>query len=314
MLLHKISLGLFGNERGVTARRRASAGLLLAALALCLACGATRPPDAAGPRPANAPAYPVLLTENAERRGAANAAWQRLTREQGVAAAPAPELQPVTAALRSIPPLAGAGLYLPKVGETGGNAAKGTQEPGEGATTEALRRFVEANSDLIGAKPQELSLVQLVTAADNTRRAVYEQRPFLHPLAGGYGRLEIRFAPDRRILQITSTCVPNVEAVQRTLVNLRPGYQPDEAAAILADSAVTYADAQGQTQSYTIAAGDPVTTRQLVIYPIARGGQDSPALEFHLAWEVIAGRAPRLAVYIDAVTQEVIAATLAPAT
>ena len=50
-----------------------------------------------------------------DRREAALTAWANLTRSQGINNAPAPELQPFTQTLKSIPPLSPP-LYLPKVG------------------------------------------------------------------------------------------------------------------------------------------------------------------------------------------------------
>lgn len=267
------------------------------------ACAATPPPDANGPRPGEPP-YPVTLVENADRQQATLAAWTKLTTEQGIAHAPAPELQPVTAAMRSLPALINPPLYLPKVGDA---ASKNTQA-WEDATTESLRRFINSNSRLFGAEPQQLSLVLLTNAADGTQKANYEQRPFRYPLRNGFGKLEISFTTDRRILQLTSTCIPEIEQLQRAGAGIRPRYSSDEAARRMIGRTLTYTDAAGNPQSYTIQAGDAVTVRQLVVYPILRPGQAS-TLDFHLAWEMFVGRIPDRAVYLDAVTDEIIAIT-----
>src|SRR4051812_32005588 len=118
-------------------------------IALCLVvalwaggCAASRPPNPAGPR-ANEPPYPVLMVEDDDRRTDALAEWATLTRDQGITNAPAPELQPVTATIRSLPPALSAPLYLPKVGE-------GTPMTEE-ETRESLRRFIGYAHDLIGA-------------------------------------------------------------------------------------------------------------------------------------------------------------------
>lgn len=277
-------------------------------LALCLgltlwtcACAATPAPDPAGPRP-NEPPYPILLVETEERRAATLAAWTTLTHDQGIMDAPAPELQPVTATVRSLPALP-VPLYLPKVGE-------GTPMTEE-ETRESLRRFIGAASELIGAEPRQLSLTLRTDLADGTKKAEYRQRPFQrYALRDGYGRLEISFAPDRRILQLTSTCIPEVDQLQRTGTGVRPVVTADQVPQRLAGQTFSYTDAAGQQQSYTVAANDEITARELVVYPRPRAS-DPAALEFHLAWEAEVGAGTRPAVllaYLDAVTGEIIAA------
>lgn len=294
------------------AQRRLPLRLRLCAAAavaiFCCGCAATPPPDAAGPRPGEPP-YPVLLTENAERRQATLAAWGKLIGEQGVAGAAAPELQPVTTSVRSLPAVNTPSLYLPKVGDDKPQAADLSDEAKDlanDATTESLRRFINSNARLLGAEPQQLSLVLLTDAADGTRTARYEQRPFRYPIANGFGKLEISFTADRRILQIHSTCIPEIEQLQRAGAGTRPRYSSDEVATRMLSRTLTYTDAAGLQQTYTVPAGDSVAVRQLVIYPTYRPGQ-SDVLEFHLAWEITLKGLPNRAVYLDAVTDEVIA-------
>jgi hypothetical protein len=279
---------------------------LCAALALGFtACAATPPPSATGPRP-DAPPYPVALTENDERRQATLAAWEKLTGEQGISPAPAPELQPVTAVIRSLPALP-TPLYLPKVGENGNsNSTSQSKQKWEDATTESLRRFINSNARLFGAEPQQLSLVLLTDAADGTKKAKYQQRPFnRYQLRNGFGELEITFTDDRRILQLTSTCIPDIDQLRTAGAGTRPRYTPDELAQRLTGRTFAYTDAAGNPQSHTIQTGEAVIIRQLVIYPILRP-EPAPALEFHLAWEVFPARLPNQAVYLDAVTDEII--------
>jgi hypothetical protein len=285
------------------ARRRLPLKLrLCAALALLAGgCAATPPPSATGPRPGEPP-YPVLLTENADRRQTALSAWEKLLGEQGAAGAPQPELQPVTAAVRSLPAISTPTLYLPKVGDDKPQAKELTDD----ATTESLRRFINSNARLLGTEPQQLSLVLLTDAADGTRKARYEQRPFRYPLANGFGKLEISFTTDRRILQINSTCIPEIEQLQRAGAGTRSRYSSDEVAGRMLNRTFTYTDEAGHQQSYTVQAGDAVAVRQLVIYPRYRPDQPD-VLEFHLAWEIALARLPNRAVYLDAVTDEVIA-------
>jgi hypothetical protein len=261
------------------------------------ACAASPSPNATGPRP-NEPPYPILLTETAERREAALTAWAKFTSEQGITDAPAPELQPVTATIRSLPLFTGTPLYLPKVGDA--------MPMNEENTRESLRRFITSAIPLLGARQQQLSLIQRIDAADGTKKALYEQRPFRYPLRGGYGKLEITFTPDRRVLQISSTCVPDTEQLQRAASGTRPRWDAEKVGAQIAGRTFTYRDSAGNPQTFTIAQGEQLTVRELVIYPLPRSG-DPAILEFHLAWEITVKRAPdSFNIYLDAVTDEII--------
>jgi hypothetical protein len=273
--------------------------LLLAVAVYSAACAAaSRPPDAAGPRSSGEPVY-ATLTERADRREVVLNAWANLARSQGIDNAPQPELQPVTATLKSIPTL-NPPLYLPKVGAP----PVMTEEE----TREALRRFITDQITLIGAEPKQLSLVLRTDLADGTKRARYEQHPFRYPLRGGYGQLEITFAPDRRVLQLTSTCIPEVEQLQKTLATAAPKLNAEEVAAGVVGRQFTYTDATGNQQTYTVGAGDEVTVRELVIYPLERAGEPT-ALELHLAWEVFVGTGPTARViYLDALANKILAA------
>ncbi len=262
------------------------------------ACAATPPPNATGPRP-NEPPYPVLLMETVDRREAALTAWAKFTTEQGITNAPAPELQLVTATVRSLPAFTGTPLILPKVGDT--------LPMNEENTRESLRRFIASASPIIGAPPQQLSLVRRIDGADGTQRALYEQRPFRYPLRNGYGKLEITFTPDRRVLQINSTCITEVEQLQRAGTGTRPRLDAEKVSALITDHTFTYKDAAGDPQTLTIAKGEEVIVRELVIYPIPRA-RDPLILEFHLAWEITLKRASgSLNIYLDAVTDELLA-------
>jgi hypothetical protein len=270
----------------------------LIALAVCMSACADRPsPNAAGPRPNEVP-YPVLMTDNADRREAALTAWTKLTNDQGITNAPAPELQPVTATIRSLPTQTNPPLYLTKVGE----AATMSEEE----TRESLRRFITSASALLGAEPQQLSLVQRTDLADGTKKARYEQRPFRYPLRNDYGVLEITFAPDRRIIQITSTCIPEIEQLQRAGTGIRTRWTSDKVPEQIIGKTFTYTDATGNQQTLTIAQGQEITVRELVIYPRPRVN-DPLVLEFHLAWEITIGHESNSPViYMDAVTDEII--------
>jgi hypothetical protein len=205
--------------------------------------------------------------------------------------------------VRSLPTLPGTFLYLPKVGE-------GTPMTEE-ETRESLRRFLGYATNLIGAEARHLSLVLRTDLADGTKKAKYQQRPFQrYSLRNGYGVLEITFTPDRRILQMTSTCIPQADQVQRAGAGagIRPTVTADQARERVTGQTFTYVDAAGNTQTFTLTSNDEINVRELVVYPRTR--PSNPAvLEFHLAWEVLIGREPKRAVYLDAVNGEVIATT-----
>ncbi len=262
------------------------------------ACAASTPPNASAPR-ASEPNYPVILADDPDRRTTALAAWAALTREQGIINAPEPELQPVTATVRSLPATSNT-LYLPKVG------ADATMSEEE--MREALRRFIVAESRLIGAPAQQLSLTQRTDRADGTKLAQYAQRPFRYPLRGGYGTLDISFAPDRRILQINSTCIPEVERLQRAGAGVRPTSSAEEIAKLIVGKTLNYTDAAGNQQTSPITANDEITVRELVVYPRLRAGEPN-ALEFHLAWEISVSQTPALTVYLDAITNQILITT-----
>lgn len=286
------------------------AALGAAVLALLAACGAaTNPPNAGGPNP-NAPPYPVLLLdEQGDRRQTALAAWAKLMHDQAVVNAPAPELRPVTATITGLPQLPST-LYLPKVGE----GVPMTEEE----TREALRRFINSYYELLGAEPQQLSLVERVDAADGTKRARYQQRPFLrYGFRNGFGVVEITFAPDRRLLNITSTAIPEIDRLRGSGASIAARTElqtPEQVLKSMTGRTISYTDDGGRPATYTLTAQNRITPRQFVIYPQLRE-TPSPALEFHLAWEIMIEGAPVRTIYLDAVTNEVIgtAAENAPA-
>lgn len=288
-------------------RRRWQIALITALVSFAGACAAaSNSPNAGGPNP-NAPAYPILLIdEEGVRRQAALSAWARLMHEQGVTNAPEPELQPVTATIRSLPQLPST-LYLPKVGE----GVPMTEEE----TREALRRFINENYELLGIDPPQLSLVQRVDAADGTKRAIYQQRPFRYPFRNSFGIVEISFTPDRRILNVTSTAVPEIERLRERFrtsgagINPRPELAtPDLVAKSMTGRTLTYTDASGRAATYTVTAQNRITPRQFVAYPLLREDVP-PAIELHLAWEIAIEGAPVRTVYLDAITGEILAAT-----
>lgn len=276
--------------------------IVLTTLSLFMAACADRPsPDATGVR-SNEPPYPVLMTDSPDRKEGALADWTKIAGEQGLPSSPAPDLQPVTSTIRRLP--AGTVLQMPKLG-SGPTLS-------EDEVRDALRRFIGKTSNLLGAEPQQLSLVQRTDLADGTKQAHYEQRPFRYPLRGDFGKLDITFTSDRRILQVTSTCIPDVELLQRAAVGIRPRWTADKIPTRVLGRTFTYRDTAGEQPTLSIGKSDSLTIRELVIYPTPRS--DNPAvLEFHLCWEISVGPDPGAQlIYLDAVTDELVAVRHTP--
>jgi hypothetical protein len=284
-----------------TARRsvRWRLTFIISLAAFACACGAAvNPPNPGAPNP-NSPPYPILLTdESGDRRQVALAAWARLMHEQGVVSAQEPLLHPVTATIAGLPQLPSP-LYLPKVGE----GLPMTEEE----TREALRRFINSNSELLGIEPPQLSLIQRTDAADGTKRALYLQRPpFRYNFRNGFGVVEISFAPDRRILNVTSTAIPEIDRLRAAGAGIAARAElqtPEQVIKNLTGRTISYTDAAGRAATLTLTAQNRITPRQFVIYPRLR--EDAPpALEFHLAWEISVDGAPIRTIYLDALTGE----------
>ncbi|MBA3442922.1 MAG: hypothetical protein H0T92_24015 [Pyrinomonadaceae bacterium] len=286
------------------AKRLSLSAFVLTALALLVsACGAaSRPPDPAQPR-ADVSAYPVVFTGSEERREQAIAAWQALVRDQGILDAPLPEFQPITATVRALPTQLAAPLRLPKIGS---EATFATEEE----SREALRRFISSANALLGVEAQELSLVEHKRAVDGdgAQQVRYQQRPFNYPLRGGYGELTISFTPDRRVIELSSTGIPDATRLERALDQIRPRLTREQAVARLANQTFTHTDAAGQPQTRTLRAGDETAVRELVVYPVIETS-GTPRLELRLAWEIAVGpTSAAQIVYLDAATGEIIAA------
>lgn len=271
-----------------------------AALLLGACAAATRPPGAGRPG-ANEPPKFVTLEASDERRAGALADWKTIVGDQA-SAGPTPELQPVTATLKSLPANLPAPPRMPLV-TLGDKKAQGDEE-----TRESLRRFITSAAPLLGVTPQELSLVEVKDAGGDARTARYQQNPFQYPLSKGYGVVEVTFTPDLRVVGLDSTAIPDSDQLRRSLAAVKPALDAAHAAAV-ANRAVTFKDRNGTTQTRAVTQADAATARQLVVFPLLRAG-NAAALELHVAWEVAVGgpEAPLL-VYVDAVTGDVLGAT-----
>ena len=267
------------------------------AAAVCGCAAASRGADPSQPRSESS--YPLTLAASEERAKAALDAWMRLAGERGVAAPGQPEWQPITATLRALPQASGPPLLLPRVdGEDG----KG---PTDEETREALRRFLASAAPMLGVVPAELSLIAYDDAGGGLKRATYQQNPFLYPLRGGYGRVEVTFAGDRRVVGLSSTAIPGAEGLRRALAaSLAPSkITAERAVASISGRTLTYADAAGNTQTRDVGAQGQTSVRELVVLPV-RSKTDAGTLELRVAWEVAVGGGAPLLVYVDAVTGE----------
>lgn len=264
-------------------------------LAVATACAPITPPDAGGPR-GNVAAYPVLMSADNQRREIAAAAISRLNLSGSTTSTP--RLHRATSTIEELVIDPARPLYLPKLG----TAAVMTEEE----TRESLRRFIREWRDLIGADPTKLSLVGRVDQPDGTKTAIYEHRPFRYPIRGPFGRLELRFTTDRRILSIASTCIPDAERIQAALNAVTVRAQPEDVVTKLRANAVTYKNQAGTDATLQIPASSEITPRELVTY-IRQSPTNPDALEFHMAWEVDISNAPVRRIYIDAVNGDAIA-------
>jgi hypothetical protein len=285
--------------------RRTLCLLLLAASSLAQGACASMSKTASPEQPrANEPPRFAVLAANDERQKAALATWETVVGRQAAAAGPAPELRPVTATLAGLP--AGIQDYprLPLV------VIEDEKSQSEEETREALRRFLSTAAPLLGVELKQLSLQEIsdTPAGGGARRAIYQQNPFPYPLRNGYGLVEVTFTPDRRVVGLSSTAVPEAATLVRALASVAKTLTAEQAAATLANRPVTYKDPGGAQQTRTLTQPEPGSARQLVVFPVRRDA-DPTRLELHVAWEVEAGGpgAPLL-VYVDAATGDLLGA------
>jgi hypothetical protein len=269
---------------------------LFAALTAC-ACAAFQPADANGPT-SNAPVYPIALSDVGPRLEEASVAWYQLSQRYGLPVKTEANLHPYTGTIESLPANLPAPIYLPKVGPP--------TNPTEEAMRESLRRFIVEWQQLIGAEPNQLSLVERIDEPSGVKVARYEQRPFRYPLRGGYGTLVIRFRNDWQLVGFSSNCIPNTDRIQGTLNGLTPKLTGEQAVDHIRTQPITTTDASGRQQTVSLPANAAVDARQLVIF--AQPSKDpSSGLEMRLAWEIEVTNGPVKWIYLDAMSDEIIA-------
>ena len=269
----------------------------LAVMLLVSACAAFQPTDANGPA-SNLPQYPVALSDLGTRLEEASVAWYQLSQRYGLPGKTEANLHPYTATLESLPANLPAPIYLPKVGSQ--------TAPTEEETRESLRRFIVEWQRLIGSDPNQLSLAARIDEPSGVKIARYEQRPFRYPLRGGFGNLEIRFRSNGQLIGFSSNCIPNADRLQATLSGLTPKVTGEQAVNHIKTQLVTVTNATGQQQSVSLPANAAVEARQLVIY-VQPSKVPPSGLEIRLAWEIDVTNGPISKVYLDAISDEIIA-------
>jgi len=177
----------------------------------------------------------------------------------------------------------------------------------EEETRESLRRFIAQWQELIGSDPAKLSLMERTDQPDGSKLASYEQRPFRYPIRGNYGKLQINFTSDRRVLNLTRTCIPDADRIQTALSALTIRLKAEDAVAQLREKGLAYLDAKGTSLNFTLPASAVITPQGLTIYVLPAKDR-AEALEFHLAWELELGNAPVKYAHVDAVNGAIIAA------
>jgi hypothetical protein len=236
------------------------------------------------------------LASEPNRLEEATLAWKQLSQAYGLPQETAADLQPLTGTLRAVPSNLSGSISLPRVG------ASPTQTEEE--TRESLRRFIVEWRTLIGAEPNQLSLVERTDDASGIKIARYEQRPFRYPLRGGFGNLTIRFRNDRRIIDISSNCLLNTERLQNALNGLTPRVTAESAVTSVKSKPITVDDSSGQ-RSFVLAETATINVQQLVAYALP--SKDKQTLELHLAWEIDVTNGPIKTIYLDALSDQVIA-------
>jgi hypothetical protein len=237
-----------------------------------------------------------LYTEDARRKEAISGALTRLAQQAGESPGAA-QLQPITGTILNFAPNANGNLYLPKLG----TSAAMTEEE----TRESLRRFIREWQELIGADPAKLSLVARVDQPDGSKLASYEQRPFRYPIRGNFGKLKINFTPDRRVVDLSSTCIPDADRMQTALAALTVRVKTEDAIQHLRDSMI-YSDHAGNQLNFSVPATATVTPLGLVVY-ILPAKDGVATLEFHLAWELALSNTPVRLAYVDAISGDLVA-------
>lgn len=279
-----------------TNSRRLIALLIVMTAFATAACAALQPADATGPR-SNEPPYPIGLADSAARLEEASLVWYQMSQHYGLANRTEANLNPFTGTIESLPANAGP-IALPKVGSDA--------QPNEEQLRESLRRFIVEWRQLIGADPNQLSLVERTDEPSGVKVARYEQRPFRYPLRGDFGKLVIRVRPNRQVVSLSSNCIPNADRLQAPIAALTPKINADEAVDHIKTQPLVVTDASGRQQTFTVPSNATLAAPELVVYARPAAEQDG-GLQLYLAWEIQVTNGPVKTVYLDAISDQVLA-------
>ena len=109
-------------------------------------------------------------------------------------------------------------------------------------------------------------------------------------------------------MSLSSNCIPNAERLQAALAGLTPTVTSDQAVDHIRKQSVVTTDANGRQRTITIPSNATLKARQLVVY--AQPSSDlSNGLQLHLAWEIEVTNGPVKTVYLDAMSDQVLAAS-----
>ena len=215
----------------------------LTILVLAVGCSTLQPPDANGPR-STLPPYPVVILDDPAQQDGVLLAWRQLAQRYSIGNSSEIALNPLTATVQTLPTNLATPVLLPKVGV----GATQTEEE----TRESLRRFIDEWRSLIGAEPNQLSLVERVDESANVKVARYEQKPFRYALRGGYGQLLIRFNNSRQVIELSSNCLRNTDRLQSTIANLSAKVTAEDAISHIRGKSFSLPTPSGQQQTFTL--------------------------------------------------------------
>jgi hypothetical protein len=265
-------------------------GFVLYALWL-LACAApgqvgVRTPQAAGA------GYPPRIETTTEQQQAAETAWSTFLAEYQLPATKF-DAEPVLNTPRALPlSLAGRIKLSEKAAPLDELAAK-----------DALRHFIERHAVLLSGGWREMAVglkdLSLTSFSNEGAmyRAVYEQRSFPYPVAGGFGELMLVMSKSGTLLQWNSRLLPKLELPTNTSVVATE--LPDR----FVGRTFSYNNIAGQPQTYRVTNRNEVVVKDLVVYPKVTGNR----LSLHVAFPVEVGRGMTWTVYVDGVTGEELA-------
>jgi hypothetical protein len=99
--------------------------------------------------------------------------------------------------------------------------------------------------------------------------------------------------------------LPNTDRLQAALASLTPKVTSEDAATLVKQRQISALDAAGQQHSFKLAPNTEVAVRQLVAYVLL--SSDKQLLEMHLAWEIDVTNGPIKTIYVDVISEQIIA-------